>query len=192
MSHTNLPLPVFYAQTLRSLLPVFDDTLSLSDTAAQSILAAGLNDLHLIGRMLSSLSIFSDNETIDELGDGEMVFMTLGWVVGEAESKSGNGGMDERKAALQRSEVRRCRRPLPPAASARQNLKLTSQAAFSMFLGLLTMYKVLQPEEEAESSAMAGEGGLPRDPAKRREAKIAQYKREKELRQLIAVSPLVV
>lgn len=57
-----------------------------------------------------------------------------------------------------------------------------------MFLGLLTMYKVLKPEEEAESSAMASEGGLPRDPAKRREAKIAQYKREKELRQAISVS----
>jgi hypothetical protein len=106
MSQTNLPLPVFYAQTLRSLLPVFDDSLSLSDPAAQSILAAGLNDLHLIGRMVSSLGIFSDNETIDELGDGEMVFMTLGWVVGEAESKSGSASMDERKAALQRSEVR--------------------------------------------------------------------------------------
>jgi hypothetical protein len=61
------------------------------------------------------------------------------------------------------------------------------QAAFNMFLGLLTMYKVLRPEEEAESSAMANDGGLPRDPAKRREAKIAQYKREKELRQKIAV-----
>lgn len=56
-----------------------------------------------------------------------------------------------------------------------------------MFLGLLTMYKVLRPEEEAESSAMANDGGLPRDPAKRREAKITQYKREKELRQQIAV-----
>ena len=106
MPPTDLPLPVFYASTLKSLLPVFDDTLSLSDPAAGSTLTAGLNDLHLIGRMLNSLGIFSDNETIDELGDGEMVFMTLGWVVGEAESRNGNGGMAERQAALQRSEVR--------------------------------------------------------------------------------------
>lgn len=106
MSQTNLPLPVFYAQTLRSLLPVFDDSLSLSDPAAQYILSTGLNDLHLIGRMLSSLGIFSDNETVDELGDGEMAFMTLGWAVGEGESKDGSGSMAERKAALQRSEVR--------------------------------------------------------------------------------------
>ena len=35
---------------------------------------------------------------------------------------------------------------------------------------------------------MAGEAGLPRDPAMRREAKIKQYKREKELREQISVS----
>lgn len=35
---------------------------------------------------------------------------------------------------------------------------------------------------------MAGESGLPRDPAKRREAKIKQYRREKELREQISVS----
>lgn len=106
MSQTNLPLPVFYAKTLQSLLPIFDDTLSLSDPAAQSTLEVALMDLHLIARMISSLSIFSDNETIDELGDGELVFLTLGWVVGESEGRGGFGGMKERKAALERSEVR--------------------------------------------------------------------------------------
>lgn len=105
MAQTNLPLPVFYAQTLRNLLPIFDDSLSLSDPSAQTTLTKGLDDLHLISRMISSLAIFSDNETIDELGDGEMVFMTLGWVVGEAEAKGGLGGMEDRKHALQRSEV---------------------------------------------------------------------------------------
>lgn len=56
------------------------------------------------------------------------------------------------------------------------------------FLALLSSYKILSPEEEAESSAMAaGPSGGARDPARRREAKIRQYKREKELRQQIAV-----
>jgi len=35
---------------------------------------------------------------------------------------------------------------------------------------------------------MANDGSLPRDPGQRREAKIQQYKREKELRQQISVS----
>ena len=34
---------------------------------------------------------------------------------------------------------------------------------------------------------MGGDAGLPKDPAKRREAKIAQYRREKSLREQIAV-----
>lgn len=105
MAQTNLPLPIFYAKTLQGLLPIFDDTLSLSDPSAQTILSDALDNLHLISRMVSSLAIFSDNETIDELGDGEMVFMTLAWVVAEAEAKGGLGGMEDRKHALQRSEV---------------------------------------------------------------------------------------
>ena len=105
MSQTNLPLPVFYAQTLQDLSPIFNDEVSTSDPSAQSTLLTALDNLHLISRMLSSLAVFSDNETIEELGDGEMVFITLGWVVGEAEAKAGLGGIEERKAALQRSEV---------------------------------------------------------------------------------------
>ena len=107
MASTNLPLPVFYAQTLTSLVPLFDDSLSLSDPSAQSVLADGLANLHLIGRMVSSLGVFSDNEGIEEVGDREMTFMTLGWVVGEAEAKGGLGGYAQRKAALERAQVRR-------------------------------------------------------------------------------------
>ncbi|KAK1926393.1 TAP42-like protein [Papiliotrema laurentii] len=163
MPETNLPLPVYYAQTLQSLLPIFDDSLSLSDASTQATLSQALDNLHLISRMISSLAVFSDNERIEELGDGEIIFMTLGWVIGEAEAKGGLGGVDDRKATLQRSEN-----------------------AFNVFLSLLSSYKVLSPDEQAESSAMAGEAGLPRDPAKRREAKIRQYKREKELREQIS------
>ena len=106
MPETNLPLPVYYAQTLQSLLPIFDDSLSLSDASTQATLSQALDNLHLISRMISSLAVFSDNERIEELGDGEIIFMTLGWVIGEAEAKGGLGGVDDRKATLQRSEVR--------------------------------------------------------------------------------------
>lgn len=105
MAGTNLPLPVFYAQTLQSLLPVFDDTLSLSDPFTRTILENGLDNLHLISRMINSLGVFSDNETADELGDNELVFMTLGWVLGEAEAKGGSEGREDRVAALKRGQV---------------------------------------------------------------------------------------
>ena len=101
----DLPLPQFYARTLHSLLPVFDDTLSLSDPTAQSTLTTALDSLHLIARMITSLGVFSTNESVDELGDGELVFMTLGWVIAECESKGGLGGTGDRIDALKRSEV---------------------------------------------------------------------------------------
>ena len=105
MASMDLPLPQFYAQTLQNLLPIFDDTISLSDTSAQSTLSVALDNLHLISRMLTSLGVFSANESIDELGDGEMVFMSLGWVIAECEGKGGLGGTAVRIGALQRSEV---------------------------------------------------------------------------------------
>ena len=105
MSSTNLPLPVFYAQTLQTLLPIFDDSLSLSDPSTQSKLSSALDNLHVISRMITSLGVFSDNEGLEELGDGEIAFMTLGWVFGEAEMKGGLGGPGDRTQVLKRGEV---------------------------------------------------------------------------------------
>jgi immunoglobulin-binding protein 1 len=102
---SNLPLPQFFAQTLTRVAPIIDDTLSSSDPSVQSTLSSALNDLHLIGRMMTSLGVFSENEGVDEIGDGELRFMSLGWVVGECEGKLGLQGRDDRMKALKRSEV---------------------------------------------------------------------------------------
>ncbi|WVW78768.1 hypothetical protein I302_100730 [Kwoniella bestiolae CBS 10118] len=163
---TNLPLPQFYAQTLSSLQPIFDDTLPLSDPSTQSTLTSSLDNLYLIQRMINSLGVFSENESIDEIGEKEIVFMSLNWVIGAAEEKGGLGGRDDRTSTLQRAET-----------------------AYNSYLELLSSYGALTPEEQAESSAAAsGQSAVPKDPAKKREAKIRQYKREKELRERIASS----
>jgi immunoglobulin-binding protein 1 len=102
---SNLPLPQFYAQTLAQVAPILDDTLSIVDPSVQSTLSSALNELHLIGRMITSLGVFSENEGVEEIGDGELRFMSLGWVVGECEGKLGLGGRDDRTQALRKSEV---------------------------------------------------------------------------------------
>lgn len=102
---SNLPLPQFYGETLAPLLPILDDSLSSTESAVQATLSKALDDLHLIGRMITSLGVFSENESADELGDGELRFMSLGWVIGECEGKQGLGGRDDRVSALKRSEV---------------------------------------------------------------------------------------
>lgn len=158
MSSTNLPLPQFYARALRNLLPVLDGTLPPREDSTQAQLKSAIDDLYVVGRMLSSLGVFSDNERADELGDRELVFMTVGWVLGESETRMGFGGPDARKAALERSDT-----------------------AFNAFLSVLHTYKVVPEDEGAERA-------LPSDPARRRDAKIAAHRRSKELREKIRVS----
>lgn len=58
-----------------------------------------------MGRMITSLGVFSENEDVEELGNGEIGFMAVGWVVGEVEGKMGLGGRDDRMACLRRSDV---------------------------------------------------------------------------------------
>lgn len=65
------------------------------------------------------------------------------------------------------------------------------KAAYGQFLNLLISYGVLNDEERAEGEYISQSGGLPKDPAKRREMKIRQYRREKELQQQISVSFVV-
>lgn len=102
---SSLPIPLLYAQTLRNLLPLLDDTTPSSSSSYQPTLQKCLDDLHLISRMITSLGIFSDNESLSELSDGAMVFMTISWVVGETESRGGVGGVKDRKEAIGRGEV---------------------------------------------------------------------------------------
>lgn len=156
MSQTNLPLPQYYAQTLRALLPIFDDSLPLSEASTQAKLQECLTDLYLISRMLASLGIFSSNEDVDELSEKELVFMSVPYILGESESKTGLGGYDARQASLKRSET-----------------------ALNQFQALLETYKVVNK---------SGAAGVPSDPGQRRDAKIAAYKRDKEVRETIAVS----
>lgn len=102
---SNLPLPQFYGQTISPLLPILDDSVSTTAPAVQSTLSKSLDDLHLIARMITSLGVFSENESAEELGDGELRFMSIGWVIGECEGKLGLGGRDARVSALRRSEA---------------------------------------------------------------------------------------
>ena len=154
---TNVPLPQFYASVLRVLTQIFDGDVSVGDEAVQAQLAKATDDLYLISRMITSLGLFSPNESADELSDRDLLFMTVPWVLGEAEQGGGIGGPVPRTEALKRSET-----------------------AYGAFKQLLNSYGIETAEE--------GAGAVPADPGRRREAKIAAYKREKETREKITVS----
>lgn len=153
---TNVPLPQFYGAVLRALTPIFDGDVSVGDEAVQAQLAKATDELYLISRMITSLGLFSPNESADELSDRDLLFMSVPWVLAEAEQRGGLGGPVPRTEALRRSET-----------------------AYAAFKQLLASYGI-----EAADEA----GAVPADPGKRREAKIAAYKREKEMREKITVS----
>lgn len=104
-SNTSLPLPQYLAQTLKPILPIFNDEISLSSPVAADLLAEAAQQLHTIARMLSSLGVFSENEELDEVGDRELVFMSVPWIIAEVEGRRGNDGREQRLAALKRSKV---------------------------------------------------------------------------------------
>lgn len=159
---TNLPLPKFYEQTLRTLQPILDGDVAVGDAAVQAQLSKATDDLYTVSRMLQSLGVFSSNEGQEELSDRDLVFMTVPWVLGEAEQRGGIGSPQQRTEALRRSET-----------------------AYHAFRQLLRSYGI-DVNEASDATGTA----LPADPGKRREAKIAAYKREKELKEKVAVSLL--
>lgn len=109
MSSTNsLTLPALLLRTLTSLLPIFDDTLSTSTPEAQQLLQQALADLSLARRMIDALGIFSENEQMEDVGDGEMVYMCVDWVVGEVQGRVNGDGLKGRIQVLERSQVRCC------------------------------------------------------------------------------------
>lgn len=101
----SLTLPQLLAHTLTTLLPIFTDTLSSSSPTAQSLLATARTDLDLIERILSSLGVFSQNETLEDVADGEMVFMVEQWVRGEVEGRVATNGIQQRLKVLERAKV---------------------------------------------------------------------------------------
>ena len=104
-SNNSLTLPALLSRTLASLLPIFDDTLSTSLPQAQALLRAALADLALARRMIDALGVFSDNESMEDVSDGEMVYMCVDWVVGEVQGRVNGDGLKERIQILERSQV---------------------------------------------------------------------------------------
>ena len=49
--------------------------------------------------------MFSQNETLEDVADGEMVFMVEQWVRGEVEGRVATNGIQQRLKVLERAKV---------------------------------------------------------------------------------------
>ena len=106
MSKTsNLTLPALYGRALRSLLPIFNDEVSTSLASTQQTLQDSLTDLDLVIRMSSTLGVFSDNESMDDVGDGELPLMAVEWIKAEVLGRVNGDGIKDRLKTLNSSRV---------------------------------------------------------------------------------------
>ncbi|KAG7528141.1 hypothetical protein FFLO_06380 [Filobasidium floriforme] len=168
MSNTsNLTLPALYVRALRSLLPIFNDDISTSLPSTQQTLQDALTDLDLVIRMSSTLGVFSDNESMDDVGDAELPLMAVEWIKGEVLGRVNGDGIKERLKMLK-----------------------SSQNSYESFLFLLESYSFPTPPgftyPSDPSSSSSSSRYTPSDPAARRDAKIKQYRLEKEWKEKVS------
>ncbi|KAJ9128362.1 hypothetical protein QFC24_000655 [Naganishia onofrii] len=158
---SSLTLPALLSRTLTSLLPVFNDEVSTSQPEVQQLLQDSLADLILARRMIDTLGVFSENESMEDIGDNEMVYLAVDWLFAEVQSRVNGDGLQGRIHVLERSK-----------------------AAYEAFLWLLETYDF--PLQEGQT--YGGSTAIPLDPAGRRDAKIKQYKMEKAMKEKVSAS----
>ncbi|KAF2273546.1 type 2A phosphatase-associated protein 42 [Westerdykella ornata] len=119
--------------------------------------------------LTSQLSLFSPNESLEDISTSDLPYLTIPYHLADLVQKLPSAGdLNARKSHL-----------------------LRARDFYERFLKLLDSYDILSRDdaklyeayqEDRDTFTTAGGGGT-RDPAKRREAKIAQFRREKELKQ---------
>ncbi|KAF5358471.1 hypothetical protein D9756_001392 [Leucocoprinus leucothites] len=131
------------------------------DEETQELIRSALRDLKQVHTRIRDLSIFSPNELLDDISTKDLVYLTLPYVLAEVKNRARTTERTDRMGVL-------------------------SEAVgyYRAFVHQLEQYEII-PEDEKKlyshkSSALV-------DPAKRREVKINQYKKAKEIKDRIQV-----
>ncbi|KAF5373588.1 hypothetical protein D9758_000807 [Tetrapyrgos nigripes] len=152
MSST-IPLPGLFSRILEAAakvtnLPVIEDE---TQENVQSCLA----DLRSLQSRIIGLSLFSPNETLEDISTRDLAYLLVPYVMAEVQGRVRTTERDERQASLEQSQ------------------KLLKQ-----FISLLEDYQII-PEDER---SLYTRDPSTLNPASRRELKIKQYQKEKDIR----------
>ncbi|KAF9564378.1 serine/threonine protein phosphatase PP2A-associated protein [Agrocybe pediades] len=150
----SLSLPALYNHILLdskklSNLPTIEDE-------TQELVAKCLQDLKNLHSRIIELSIFSPNETLEDISSRDLVYLTVPYVFSEVQGRLKTTSRVDRMNSLQQVE-----------------------RYIQNFIGLLEKYEIVPQDERALFDKKTAEVV---DYAKRRELKINQYKKEKELK----------
>jgi len=155
MSSGEIPLPALFARALTSGSRAMQ--LSAADDECQELVSSSLSDLRRLSARISSLGLFSPNETVDDLTTRDMVYLFVPYALSELVGRVRSTDHQERRELLRQSF-----------------------AYLSQFSSALEQYEIVTEQDKVVWGRKASS-----DPTKRRETKIKQFKAEKEIRNLI-------
>ncbi|KAJ3483912.1 hypothetical protein NLI96_g5990 [Meripilus lineatus] len=155
----DLPLPALFARALTaaskaSNLPTIQDE---TQDLVQSVLA----DLDTLTSRIRALSLFSPNETLEDISTKDLVYLFVPFVAAEMRNRIRILEITERLGNVRRVE--------------------------SLLRAFLTMLETYEIVPESEKTLHGKQATSTNDPAKRRELKLNQWKKEKELKTRIEV-----
>ncbi|KAG8907405.1 hypothetical protein FRB99_004430 [Tulasnella sp. 403] len=153
-SDGSLTLSALFSRALESASKAYN--LPSIENETQDILKSSIKDVSTVIKRVEALSLFSDNETLEDVSTKDLVYMFAPWVNGELINRVKTDGPDERIQSIQKA-----------------------QGMYGRFLKILEDYEIV-PQEERKIFMKSEE--VVRDPVKRRETKIQQFKKEKEIR----------
>ncbi|KAE9409740.1 TAP42-like protein [Gymnopus androsaceus JB14] len=150
---TTLPLPALFARSLCAASKAFN--LSTIDPQTQELIQSSLTDLRTLQSRISGLSLFSSNETLEDVSTRDLIYLLVPYVFAQVQDRVRTVERDERMGSL-----------------------MQSHNHLEKFLLQLDNYDII-PEDEV---ALYDQERKAANPASRRELKIKQYQKEKDLR----------
>ncbi|GJE87069.1 TAP42 domain-containing protein [Phanerochaete sordida] len=153
----DLPLGNLFNRALITASKAFD--LPTIQDQTQDLIHSSLSDLTTVRNRVRDLALFSPNETLQDIATKDLVYLFVPFTLAEVENRARTTDPQERLGRLGRA-----------------------QAYLKEYLSYLENYEIVPPAEkelyDKKTNTMV-------DPAKRRELKIKQYQKEKEIRGMI-------
>ncbi|EIW60242.1 serine/threonine protein phosphatase PP2A-associated protein [Trametes versicolor FP-101664 SS1] len=155
-----LPLSALFRRALASAAKAFD--LPTIEDGTQELVRSSLSDLRQCSVGISKLALFSPNEQLADIPTRDLVYLLVPYVMSEVQSRVRAIEREDRLELVK--EVKRC---------------------LEAYIHYLEQYEIVSGEDKDLYGRPASSVA---DPAKRRELKIKQYKREKEIKAKIEVA----
>ncbi|CAA7271528.1 unnamed protein product [Cyclocybe aegerita] len=153
----SLPLPELYHRVLLNTTKV--SNLPAIEDETQDLVTECLNDLKSLHARITELGMFSPNETLDDISTRDLVYLTVPYVFAEVQGRVRTTERVDRLKSL-----------------------IQAEKYVQNFVSLLEKYNVVPEDEQALYQRKTAE--VP-DFSRKRELKINQYKKEKELKNRI-------